>query len=53
MDKKPKIKTKSQTLRAVLYLLWEIEKKPGETAEVFYQKNMEAVIRYYRRRLPN
>ena len=43
-------KTPSQRLRAILYLLWKVEKQG--TADEFYKRKMEEVIEHFKTKLP-
>jgi len=46
-----KIKTPSQRLRAVLFLLWEQDKKGFISAEAYYDDLMERIINHYKTKL--
>ena len=48
--KPEEIKSKAQRLRAVLYRLWEVERRTL-TSEEFYDQEMELVIESFKRRL--
>ena len=45
-------KTPGQTLRAVLYRRWEIEKTNGEMFSDFYKREMEKMIIHHKNKLP-
>ena len=52
VEKEPKPKTQSQRLRAVLFLLYEEDKKGHVTFESYYADLMERIINHYKTKLP-
>ena len=45
-------KTPSQRLRAVLFRMWESDKKGFKTFTLFYDHHMEQLINHYKTKLP-
>lgn len=49
--KEHKVKTKSQRLRSVLYLIWKEKHSEKMTEKEFYESEMERIIDHYKNKL--
>lgn len=52
VDSEREVKTPSQRLRAVLFILWQTEGKKGQF-ESWYQHKMETLIEHVKKKLPD
>jgi len=52
-EKEPGRKSKSQRLRAVLFLCWEQDNEGFEDSESYYRFHLEKIIQHYQSKLPN